>query len=152
MQKLAPKAFWLLVFILLPHWCKISRLYLVPVPNYWAWSKTTHQKKWFSWSNPYKIEVMITSLLEMLVTKPWSHDHIYNIIWITWENFVGDVIVKNYDVITFISKYLYFNKAWSNQFCWYHQNCWVAEFQWKNADVSRTRPPSVSSPKKAHPE
>ena len=27
--------FWLLVLTLLPHWCKISRLYLVSVPNYW---------------------------------------------------------------------------------------------------------------------
>ena len=27
---------------------------------------------------------MITSLIEMPVTKLWSHDHIYNEIWITW--------------------------------------------------------------------
>ena len=33
-QELAPKTFYLLVLTLLPHWCKISRLYLVPVPNY----------------------------------------------------------------------------------------------------------------------
>ena len=26
------------------------------------------------------------------VNKLWSHDHIYNIIWITWWNFGGDVI------------------------------------------------------------
>ena len=50
---------------------------------------------------------MITSLIEMLrVTKLWSHGHIYNIIWVTWENFVGDARDKNYDDITFISKYL----------------------------------------------
>ena len=29
-----PKTFWLLVLTLLPHWCKISSLYLVPVPNH----------------------------------------------------------------------------------------------------------------------
>ena len=29
---------------LLTHWCKISRPYLVPVPNYWTWTKTTPQK------------------------------------------------------------------------------------------------------------
>ena len=28
-----------------------------------------------------------------------------------WQNFVGDVIDKIYDVITFISKYLYFKKG-----------------------------------------
>ena len=32
--ELAPKTFWLLVLTLLPHWCKISRPYLVSVPNY----------------------------------------------------------------------------------------------------------------------
>ena len=45
---------------------RISRSYLVPVPNYWTWIKTTPQKKWFFWSNPYKIDVMITSLIEIL--------------------------------------------------------------------------------------
>ena len=39
---------------------------LVSVPNYWTLSKTTPQKKRFFWSNPYKIEIMITSLIEML--------------------------------------------------------------------------------------
>ena len=47
----------------------------------------------------------------------------YNMIGITWKNFVDDDIVKNYDVITFIVKYLYFKKDWSCQFCWHHQNC-----------------------------
>ena len=37
-------------------------------------------KKRSFWSNPYKIGVMITFLIEILVTKLWSHDHIYNII------------------------------------------------------------------------
>ena len=32
--ELAPKTFWLLVLTLSLHWCKISSLYLVPVPNY----------------------------------------------------------------------------------------------------------------------
>ena len=46
----------------------------------------------FFYLNPYKIEVMITSLIEMLrVTKPWSHLQ-YNL---------SDVMDKNYDVITF---------------------------------------------------
>ena len=41
-----PKTFWFLVLTLLPHWCKISSLYLMPVPNYWT--KTTPQKSAFS--------------------------------------------------------------------------------------------------------
>ena len=46
--------------------CKISRPYLVPVPNYLAWSKTNPQKKWFFWSSPEKMEAMLTSLIKML--------------------------------------------------------------------------------------
>ena len=93
----------------------------------------------------------------------------YNMIGITWKNFVDDDIVKNYDVITFIVKYLYFKKDWSCQFCWHHQNCnsgyqkisknskkskqlpkmlsvfvfsdvaKFANFLWKNSHVNRTQ-------------
>ena len=35
---------------------------------------------------------------------------------------VADVFERIYDVIIFISKYLYFKKAWGSHFCWYHQN------------------------------
>ena len=45
---------------------KISRSYLVPVPTYWTWTKTTSQKKWFFRYNPYKIKVMVTSVIELL--------------------------------------------------------------------------------------
>ena len=34
MQELAPQSFWRLVLTLSPHLHKISRPYLVPVPNY----------------------------------------------------------------------------------------------------------------------
>ena len=64
--ELSQKTFWLLVLTILSHWYKIWRPYLVLVPNYWTWTKTTPQKKCFFGSNPYKIEVMITSLIEML--------------------------------------------------------------------------------------
>ena len=40
---------------------------------------------------------------------------------ISSQNF-GDVINRNYDVIIFFSKYLYFTKAWCSHFCWHHQN------------------------------
>ena len=33
-------------------------------------------------------------------------------------NFVDDVMDKNYGIISFILKYLYFKKAYSSQFCW----------------------------------
>ena len=65
---------------------------------------------------------MITSVRQIRVTKLWSYDHIYNIIWIMWQNFVGDFIDRIYDVITFISKYIYFKKDWGSHFCWHHQN------------------------------
>ena len=30
---------------------------------------------------------------------------------------------RNYDVISFILKYVLSEKTWSSQFCWHHQNC-----------------------------
>ena len=96
----------------------MSILYPVPMPNYQTWTKTNPQKKECFWSNPYKVEVVITSLIAR-VTKLWSHEHIYNIIWITWQNFVDDFIGKNYDTITSLSKYHYFKKAWVSYFSWY---------------------------------
>ena len=71
--ELSPKTFWLLVLTLLSHWCKSSSSHLVPVPSYWTWTKATPQKKWFFWSNSYKIEVMITSLTEMLELPNFGH-------------------------------------------------------------------------------
>ena len=50
-----------------------TRSYLVPVPNYWTWTKTTRQKKRFFWSNPKKIEAMITFLIEMLQLPNFGH-------------------------------------------------------------------------------
>ena len=37
-------------------------------------TKIIPQNMWFFWSNPYKTEIMLTSL------KLWSHDHICNMI------------------------------------------------------------------------
>ena len=82
------------------------------VPN--CSTRTTPWKKRFFRSDPYKIEDLITSLIEMRyqwVTNLWAHDYIHNIIWVMWPNFVGDVIDRIYDVINFISKYLYFKKT-----------------------------------------
>ena len=49
-----------------------------------------------------------------------NYVHIYSIIWVTWESFVGDVMDRNYDAVTFILKNLHFKKAWSSQFCLHH--------------------------------
>ena len=70
---LVPKTLWLLVLTLLPHLCKISSLYLTPVPNYWTWTKTTSLKKQFFWLNSNKIEVVVTSLIEMLQLPNFGH-------------------------------------------------------------------------------
>ena len=105
------RTFWLLVLTLLPRWCKISSLYLVPVQNYWTWAKTAYQKNWFFWSSPYKIEVLITfDLIEMLDLPNFGHMNTsaYNLNHAI--NIFGDVIDRNYDVITFISKYRYLKR------------------------------------------
>ena len=31
--------------------------------------------------------------------KLWSHDHIYNMIWVTWQNFVYDVMDRTFNVL-----------------------------------------------------
>ena len=36
-------------------------------------NQDTPQKKWFFWSNPYKIEVMITSFIEVLELPNFGH-------------------------------------------------------------------------------
>ena len=98
----SPKTFWLLASTLLLHWCKISRPYLVPVPNHWTWIKTTLQNKLFFWSNPYEIEVAKTSVTEML----WVM-----VLWVTWPNL-------QYNLIHVI------------KFCWWHhrQKVWRHNF------------------------
>ena len=66
---------------------------------------------------------MITSLTKMLELTNFSQSpHLqYNLNHVI--NIFGDAIVKDYDVITLISKYLYFKKAWSSQFYWHQLNC-----------------------------
>ena len=46
--KITHKTCWLLLLTLLPHWCKLSKPYLVPVPNYWTWIKANTEKSVFS--------------------------------------------------------------------------------------------------------
>ena len=104
-----PQIFWIIVSIFLPNLCKISRPYLVPVPNYWTRTKRTHQKNWFFWWNPYKIEVMITSVIKMLELANFG-EHIL-VVWTHLQYNLSTVIKfcwwrhldKNYDVITFFS-------------------------------------------------
>ena len=68
------KTSWLLVLTPFSHCCKkVSRPYSESVPNYLTWPKTYPQKKWLFWSNPYKINIMITSLIEMLELLNFAH-------------------------------------------------------------------------------
>ena len=66
--------FWLCSFAIVSSYCFPSEIqkfitHLNPI----TWTKTTLQKKRFFWSNPYKIEVMITSLLEILELPNFGH-------------------------------------------------------------------------------
>ena len=124
MLKLTPKPFWLLVLTLLSHWHKISKLYLVPVPNCWTWIMTIFQKSWFFWSNPYKIDQLCYvnfSHKNARVTKLWSHDSIYNIIWVTkffyWR--LGQILWRH----KLYFKIPFFKNSYSSRFFWYHQSC-----------------------------
>ena len=56
------------------------------------------------WSNPHKIEVMITFLIEMLQTLVTLPHLWYNLN--QGIKFFGDVIDRNYDVITFFQNTL----------------------------------------------
>ena len=108
---ISSKTFTVLVLNLLSHCCKISRLYLVSVRNYWTWTKATPQESLFSSQIFIKWGYDNFSHTNARVTKLWSHEQIYNIIWFTWKNFLYEVIDINYDVIIFISKYLYFKMS-----------------------------------------
>ena len=44
---ICPNIFWFLVLTILPHCRKVSRPYLVPVPNYWTLTKTIPWKGGF---------------------------------------------------------------------------------------------------------
>ena len=98
-QELAPKTFLLSFLTLWPHWCKISRPKLVPVQIIELEARAPLKKSFF-WSNSWNIEIMITSLVEMLELPNFGHmtDHIYNIILVTSLTFVGDVMDRNYDI------------------------------------------------------
>ena len=84
--KVSPQNFWLLVLILLTHWCKISRSYLVPLPNYWTWTKTTLQKKSaFSGQILIKLKFFIGCWsFQALVTWPHLHYNLSHVIKFHW--------------------------------------------------------------------
>ena len=101
-----PKTFWLLVSTPLPHFCKISRPYLVP------WTMSTPQKKKkkrFLWSNPYKIKVMITSLIVVLDLPNFGHMSTFTK-WFESRHKIL-LVAPLAEILTFISKCLYFKKT-----------------------------------------
>ena len=108
---ISPKNF----LTLLPHWCEIPSLYLMPVPNYWTWTKTAPQKKQFFRSNPYKIEVVITSLTEMLELTSLSKKSLK-----TREKF------KKIEIM--YQNAIYICISWYNKISWFPVNkCWCQQ-------------------------
>ena len=83
--------------------------------------------------HPSKKVVLLVKSLKNWRYDNFSHRNARVTTLVTWPhlkynlshviNFFRDVVVRNYDVMTFILKYLYFKKNWSGQFCWHHQNC-----------------------------
>ena len=72
-------------------------------------NKNDSSKKNVFWSNCYKIEVMITSAIETVELPNFG---LMTKSTIQFEaTFVCDVIARNYDIITFTLKHLYFKKA-----------------------------------------
>ena len=85
--------------------------------HYWTWTKTAPKKRRFYWSNPYKIEVVITSLIEMPQLPNFVHMNTstYNLnymITFCWWRHQQKLWCHN----------RYFKKTWGSQFCWHHQN------------------------------
>ena len=70
-------------------------------------------KKWFFWSHPYKIEVMIISLIEMQELPNFGHMTTFTIeLHLQFESLDKILLVTCcYHVIAFISKYHHFKKA-----------------------------------------
>ena len=133
-HEIALKTSWRLVLTHLSHWCKIPNPYVVPVTNYWTVTKTTPKKSVFFWSNPYKIEVMITSFVEVLQLPNFGHMTISTIQfesrnnvwwWRHWQKFWRENL--NFFVLCFFnlyfSKFLSFKKSYSSHFYWHPKNC-----------------------------
>ena len=70
---ISPKNFWLLISTLLTHLCKISRPYVSASPKLLNLNQEHPSKNVFFWSNPYKIEIMLTSLIEILELLNFGH-------------------------------------------------------------------------------
>ena len=82
---ISSKTFWFLVLTLLLRRCNISSPYHMAVLNYWTWIKITSQKKFvFPVKSSSNWNYDNLSHINARVTKFWSHDRIYNIIWDTW--------------------------------------------------------------------
>ena len=64
-------------------------------------------------SNPHKIEIVITFLIEILELQNFGHMTTSTI----ELDFNDDVKDRNYDVIITVLQYLYFKKAWGSHFC-----------------------------------
>ena len=57
-------------------------------PNYWSWTMTTRLKQRYFWSNPYIIEIMITSLTEMLELPNFGHMTTFTLWFNSYDKFL----------------------------------------------------------------
>ena len=93
------------------------------------------------------------------ITKLWSYDGIYIMIWVTWWIFFGDAMGKNYDVIIFFQNTFILRISRIGNFANIIKTIFkksknvertrnmsisvfrgtISDFRWKNADVSRTK-------------
>ena len=119
----SPKIFSQIINLQTAPWSVLKsaqRPYLVPVLNYWTWTKRTLQKLS---SEQIFIKLRLWQFLcnrNPTVTKLWSHGHMYNMIWVTRSNFVDDVMGINYVIITFVfkvSEYLFLHEI--KKYCFF---------------------------------
>ena len=94
---ISPKKLWHFVLTLLLHCFKIARSYLLSVLNYWTWTKCTSQKTCF-----FSEMLELPNFGYMATSRIW-----FELFW----SFVGYVMVRNHDIITFILKNIYFKKV-----------------------------------------
>ena len=122
-RRITPKIF--LTFNFNPFATLMQNFTFVPSvsPNLLNLNQDHPSKKRFFWSNPYKIEVMITSLTEMLEFPNFGHMttsamNLNHDIKICWRRHEQKLWHHN---IYF--KILYFKTVRGSHLCWHYENC-----------------------------
>ena len=71
--RISPQNFLAISFNPFAHWCKIFKFVLSASPKLLNLNQDNPSKRRFFLSNPHKIEVVITSLIEMLQLPNFGH-------------------------------------------------------------------------------